>query len=106
MSEGGHDFLHSSGGYGWPPNYYSDLNAVAELEKGLTDEQRRKARWMLVQIKDDNFATWNPDEYEQLDIWEMSLDDIDACLLASPAQRCEALLRTLGKWPDQPTPAT
>lgn len=80
------------------PNYPADLNACHEMEKILTREQRIEARWHLVQITDDNYTTWEPHEYKTLDIWEMSLSDIDACLNATARQRCEAFLRTLGKW--------
>lgn len=71
--------------YAWTPtdlpNYLSDLNAVHELEKRLTDGQ------------------WN--EYEK--------NLIGACLLsgnrryhgATAAQRCEALLKTLGLWEEE-----
>lgn len=80
------------------PNYPADLNACHEMEKVLTRKQRIEARWHLVQITDDNYDTWGPHEYNTLGVWEVSLTDIDACLNATARQRCEAFLRTLGKW--------
>lgn len=79
------------------PNYLNDLNAMHEAWRSLTDEQSTKAAWMLVQVL-DGFQTWTPDEYETLNVWEMSLNDISDCINATPAQYAEAFLRTLNLW--------
>jgi len=67
-----------------------------EAEKVLTEEQQRKRSWILVQIL-DGWRTWDYNDYECCNVWEMSLLDISACLSATAAQRAEAFLRTLGK---------
>ncbi len=81
-----------------PPDYPSDLNAMHEAEKVLTEEQHRRFSWHLVQVTDDNYRTWSAFEYETLSVWEMSLGDVQACLRATAAQRAEAFLRTLNLW--------
>ena len=80
-----------------PPDYLNDLNAMHEAWRSLTDEQSTKAAWMLVQVL-DGFQTWTPDEYETLNLWEMSLNDISDCINATPAQYAEAFLKTLNLW--------
>lgn len=77
----------------------NDLNAMRAAWRSLTDEQSTKAAWMLVQVL-DGFQTWTPDEYETLNCWEMSLNDISDCINAIPAQYAEAFLRTLNLWKD------
>jgi hypothetical protein len=73
------------------PDYLTDLNAMHEAEKTLTDEQI--ARW-------------------QRDLWLTCENDfyaLEACappivlrrfISATAAQRAEAFLRTIGKWED------
>jgi len=81
------------------PNYHSSLDACAEFEEKLTeDDQQRNYAWYLVQICDphEQFRLWkSPDE---LSIWEMGLCDCFTCASAKPNQRCEAYLRTLKLW--------
>lgn len=76
------------------PNYPADLNAMHKAEKVLTQEQRIKARWMLVQLL-DGWRTWSPEDYNTLNVLEMSLWDIDECVSATAIQRAEAFCRTL-----------
>jgi hypothetical protein len=69
-----------------PPNYCSDLNAMHEAEKSLTDEQ-------CVFVRDylrERLENYPASRY----IWH-----------ATARQRAEAFLRTLGKW-DQSGDAT
>lgn len=75
---------HSSGGRtGWVvPDYLSDLNAVHELEKKLLASQHDAYMWHLTDsVRHES---------------EMGFVEIHA----TARQRCEALLRTIGKWKD------
>lgn len=65
-----------------PPDYLSDLNAVHCLEKKLTDLQFHEYARRLGQIIDRD-ANHARDTYS---------------LHTDAAQRCEALLKTLGLW--------
>lgn len=67
------------------PNYYEDLNAIHEAEKILTTEQRDEFVDELVQIIAELKPTLPIDGY------------YEAVFIDAP-QRCEALLRTIGKW--------
>ena len=60
----------------------------------LTYEQQLHFAWQLVQLLNDN-KTWAPSEYYDLIVWEMSLTDIVACLLATEEEKALALKRTL-----------
>lgn len=69
------------------PNYYSNLNACAEFEKALTTMHQRVDYLNTLEgicfSGDQNPDTW----FDQV--------------TASPPQRCEALLRTLGLWREE-----
>ncbi len=70
------EYIHRDG---LVPNYYSDLNACAEMEKTLTEAERVFY-----------FGNLNSSSPEQ---------STYACLcFATAPQRCEAFLRTKGKW--------
>ena len=87
-----------SGGREELPNYTGSLDACAKFEAALPEEKQSDYAWYLVQICDpfERFSIWkSPND---LAIWEMSLSDCFTCASAKPAQRCEAYLRTIGKW--------
>lgn len=69
------------------PNYPEDLNACHEMEEGLTKEQRLAFLLHLGEIVirgkvlGEKFRNWPR-------------------VHATAAQRCEAFLRTIGKWKD------
>jgi hypothetical protein len=69
------------------PNYHGSLNACAEMEKTLTDEQARSYRVMLM------FNSYGP---------KAKFKSTEAALChATSAQRCEAFLRMHGKWEEE-----
>ena len=71
------------------PDYLSDLNASAEAEKGLTDEQRGQMMDALCEIvRRDHNPQAGP------------MTAIIAAFFANAAQRAEAFLRTLHLWDD------
>lgn len=61
------------------PDYLSDLNACHEMEKGMTSGQNQAYGLQLSR------------QCNRVDIWH-----------ATAAQRCEAFLRTIGKWEEAP----
>lgn len=63
------------------PDYLNDLNAIHAAEEKLTDVQQEQYPIILHEVV-GNFAFW----------W--------AIAHADASQRCEALLRTIGKWKD------
>ena len=73
----------------WLPNYPQDLNACHEMEKVLTTEgQRMKYYAELVHVvrSDEGISPHEPHYQPKFTTH------------ATAAQRCEAFLRTLGKW--------
>ena len=62
------------------PNYHGDLNACAEMEKVLTDDQH---------------------ELYRIELFEICGDNSRKIVSATAPQRCEAFLRTIGKWQEQ-----
>lgn len=72
----------------FPPNYTSDLNACHELEKMLDDKQL--ARYAQ-QIIGSARRKMNIPDHE-------SHYPVPFIISATARQRCEAYLRTLGKW--------
>lgn len=65
---------------GHPPNYTSDLNACHEFEKKLSLRDRADyTSWLYESSLNLGTATWESAH-------------------ATARQRCEAYLRTLGKW--------
>lgn len=70
----------------WLPNYLTDLNAMHEVEKRLTLNQRETYYSWLIRICDR----------------EHRMASINRWLAptATAAQRAEAYLRTIGKWKD------
>lgn len=72
------------------PNYLTDLNAVHELEKKLLPELT--SRW-------ENFLALAVYREDEDSFWTNGIKHIQAyCAHATAAQRCEAILRTTGKW--------
>jgi hypothetical protein len=61
------------------PDYLTDLNAMHEVEKLLTEDQAEKFRAWLLKLNGYNH------------------DRVVSC---TAAQRAEAFLRTVGKWED------
>jgi len=68
------------------PNYTTDLNAMHEAEKVLTEKQIRSYAFTLAQVLDTTPT--------------VDLDDQFLNVHATARQRAEAFLRTLGKWKD------
>jgi hypothetical protein len=66
------------------PNYHGDLNACAEMEKTLDTNQ-------LSEYADRLETVCVPVHICQITHWQ-------AIAMATSAQRCEAFLRTHGKW--------
>ena len=71
------------------PNYHGDLNACRDAEELLDEKQKREFSnhiWDLM-LKTTKRNPWwlGPYKFELIH--------------ASAPQRCEALLRTIGKWP-------
>ena len=81
-----HDGDHAPSNYMFVtdlPDYLNDLNAMHEVEKILSDNNRMKFRGELVEMMRPKYG------FES------------ACLLAihaTAAQRAEAYIRTIGKW--------
>ena len=65
-----------------PPNYHGSLDACAEFEAKLNEIQKPAYAWYLLYVCD-------PDDRHST---------LFTCASAKPAQRCEAYLRTIGKW--------
>lgn len=71
-------------GYHDMPDYFSDLNAMHQVEKQLTPEQWQQYFDELIRLLDPQ--NWH-DQYPKI-------------VHATAAQRAEAFLRTLGVWKD------
>jgi hypothetical protein len=67
------------------PDYYHDLNAIQEVVAGLDGDTARGFIWELTQVVDARFS---------------GFEDLARMANATAAQRCEAYLRTVGKWKD------
>jgi hypothetical protein len=67
------------------PDYLNDLNAMHDAEKVLTNEQDLEYSEALEQVVKGRFVTNNAEDMRRL-------------RSATPAQRAEAFLRTIGKW--------
>jgi hypothetical protein len=79
---------------GRPPNYYGDLNACAEFEARITgDSKEYYAENIAV-------AVWGSAIGNTMSYLGASLSYLGASQLitATAPQRCEAYLRTIGKW--------
>lgn len=76
-----------------PPDYLNDLNAVHELEERLDDRQREQYGDLLA----TRFCGFHYIDYEG---WDGGEDPSGFFWMAhlTAAQRCEALLRTIGRW--------
>lgn len=70
------------------PDYPNDLNAMHEAEKVLTGRDSEEYALMLSRVCDGQ----RPDAYKH---WS---DIAGGTTSATAAQRCEAFLRTIGKW--------
>jgi len=73
------------------PDYLSDLNAMHEVEKVLTWEQRKPYHNTLVDVAGFSYCEADTTEETELD-WNCRLCH------ATAAQRAEAFLRTLNLW--------
>ena len=89
---------HTTNGKTWEPlpNYLSDLNACHEMEKTLDNKAN-------IMDEEDGFCTERDRYMDTLqsitDARPTHQDDCEwAFLTATPAQRCQAFLRTLGLW--------
>ncbi len=71
------------------PDYTRDLNAMHEAEHHLADVNQ------LNEYADQLDKVCVPTHICSLTHWQ-------AVAMATAAQRCEALLRTIGKWQDSP----
>lgn len=69
------------------PNYTSDLNACHECVRSLTYEQRTTYREHLSKI-------WTRDYNSRCGLFPRHDDSVNA----TARQRCEAYLKTIGKW--------
>ena len=69
------------------PNYTSDLNAIHEAEKSITDPRK-----MLDYF--NHLSRYNDPDAR-------SIQDSFNIITATTAQRAEAYLRTIGKWKDE-----
>ena len=69
------------------PNYTSDLNACHDCVRALTDAQRTTYREHLSKI-------WTRDYNSRCGLFPPHDDSVNA----TARQRCEAYLRTIGKW--------
>lgn len=70
----------------YPPEYATNLNAMHEAEKMLTESQREQFRDELVKTFSKRFG------YRAL------IACIEECIHATASQRAEAFLRAIGKW--------
>ena len=66
------------------PNYPTDLNAMREAEKTLTEQQR-------IKFCSELYAMAGPEQ----SVWSFDL------IHAPAAQRAEAFLRAIGKWKEE-----
>ena len=81
-------------------NYPEDLNSVALLESKLDALDHKHFTWMLFQVL-NGFKHFSPDAYDYArEILEMDLTIalVSKVLRATAAQKCEAILRVIGKW--------
>lgn len=71
------------------PDYLGDLNAMHEAEEKLTGDDRRTFIFRLYDVLGGagSRPTWSADIFNYAH--------------ATAAQRCEALLRTIGKWREE-----
>lgn len=65
------------------PDYLNDLNACAEFEKNMTDEE-----WRIYSA-----------EIVSLTLWDRATDTVKRILQANARQRCLAFLKTKGIQP-------
>jgi hypothetical protein len=68
-------------GDAWTPDYPNDLNAVHRVQEALTKDQRLEYQKWLEHFStfETRFASWH-------------------IIHATARQRCEAILKTCGKW--------
>ena len=78
-------WLSPQGCYDPEPEYLTDLNAMHDAEKVLTDEQDLEYSEALEQVVEGRFMANNAEDMRRL-------------RSATAAQRAEAFLRTIGKW--------
>lgn len=84
--------------YQYEPNYYGDLNAIHEAEGFYLKHCKtvdQESLWLdMLAVVCGWEKAGNPKEA----LYQSHLN----CVRATAAQRAEALLRTIGKWTDQP----
>ena len=73
------------------PNYTSDLNACHEFESEIIYSNDRLPKKYTQQIKSAICREAGVKKAQM---------DFDLCITATARQRCEAYLRTLGRWKD------
>lgn len=71
------------------PNYYGDMNAIHEAYMNLMEGQKYEYISHLLAVIHDVGS----DYYNTIE-WSLAVDLLDS----TAPQRCEALLRTIGKW--------
>lgn len=76
------------------PDYLSDLNAVRDLEQKLTNAQRRYYAKMLISV--------HPLHYDPIEASDDGYMKLFLIAHMDAAQRCEALLKTIGLWKEEP----
>lgn len=73
------------------PDYLNSLDALAPVLAELTEDEKRICwDWIYRIVHDTVF--W-PDDTSENNCFK--------CLTSTPAQLCEAYLRTMGKWEDE-----
>lgn len=77
------------------PDYLHDLNAVAQLEERLDAKEARVFGEQLCKVMTPHSANWGFILYSK---YPWTGFDVYTLAHATAAQRCEALLRTLGLW--------
>lgn len=91
--------------YFWElPNYHDDLNAISEAVTTVCGHMKDYTNMygMTFEVFTDRYKKFIETLFKivkgyELD-YEMELDAADAMLKATPTQRAEALLKTIGKW--------
>jgi len=71
-----------------PLDYLADLNACAEMEKTLTEEEQLLYVMHILGI----------DSGDNQSLWSLAWDSAFFCASALPERRCEAFLKAKGLW--------
>jgi hypothetical protein len=76
------------------PNYHSSLDACVEFERTMTSHA----------TQDEYVSLLAADLYQNCDGIPTRQDEAWVCCVSTPSQRCEAYLRTIGKWVESEIP--